>query len=76
MQYHTGLIVTLSDGQEMNVSVYKSGHSVELRFHRPGSMRPESILVHPRNELTVDGWIHELQIQTNMHVKEWRPKMP
>ncbi len=76
MQYHMGLLVTLSDETEMNVSVYRSGRSIELRFCRPGSGRQESILVHPINAHSVDGWISELQAQTNLHVKTWEEKTP
>jgi len=74
MQYHTGLIVTLSDGQEMNVSVYKSGRSIELRFMLPRSELSSNVLVHPSNQDSVEGWVRELKVTTKLQVKDWRPK--
>ena len=68
MQFYGALIVTLHDGKEIKVAVNKAGKAVELRFLHPGSGLPVSMLVHPLNEGTVQGWMHEIGVQCGPHI--------
>lgn len=72
MQPYGSLLATLHDGKKVKVAVYKAGRAVELRFTHPYSGRPVSILVHPINEGTVQGWVHEIGVQCpNISVERW-----
>jgi len=74
MQLYGKIIATLHDGKEIRVSVYKAGRAVELRFSHPGSGLPISILVHPLNVSTPEGWMQEIGIQCGLSISvvKWR----
>ena len=74
MQLHGKIIATLHDGKEIRVSVYKAGRAVELRFFHPNNGLPISVLVHPRNISTPDGWMHEIGVQCDpsVSVVKWQ----
>jgi len=74
MQIYGKLIATLYDGKEIKVAVYKAGRTVELRFLHPSSGRPISVLVHPSNQDTVEGWMHEIGVQCgpSVSVVRWQ----
>ena len=74
MQLHGKIIATLHDGKEIRVRVYKAGRAIELRFFHPNNGLPISILVHPRNISTPDGWMHEIGVQgdPSVSVVKWR----
>ena len=76
MQIYGKLIATLYDGKKIKVAVYKAGRMVELRFLHPNSGRPISVLVHPLNQGTVEGWMHEIGVQCgpNISVVRWQWK--
>jgi len=63
MQMYGKLRATLHDGKEIEVAVYKAGRAIELRFFHPSSGCPISLLVHPLNRDTVEGWMHEIGVQ-------------
>ncbi len=74
MQLYKKIIATLHNGKEMSVRVYKAGRAVELRFTNPNTGLTDSILVHPRNEITPEGWIHEIGVQRDqiISIVNWR----
>ena len=74
MQLYRKLIATLHDGKELRVSVYKAGRAIELRFFHPENGVPVSMLVHPRNMGSPEGWIHEINVQYDqiISVVKWR----
>jgi len=74
MQLYGKIIATLHDGKEIRVSVYKAGRAVELRFFHPKNGLPVSILVHPLNVSTPEGWMHEINVQFDqvISVVKWR----
>ncbi|MBA7605337.1 hypothetical protein ES703_12468 [subsurface metagenome] len=74
MQKTRSLVATLHDGKEINIAVYKAGKEVELRFYHPDSGNPITVLVHPLNRGTVDGWMHEIEVQCGLRfsVASWR----
>ena len=73
MQLYGKINATLHDGKTIKVRVYKSGSAVELRFSNPNSGYPDSILVHPMNAGTPEGWMHEISVQRgiNLSVVKW-----
>ncbi len=74
MQLYGKIIATLHDDKEIRVRVYKSGSAVELRFSNPNNGLPDSILVHPINAGTPEGWMHEIGVQRDisLSVVKWR----
>ena len=74
MQIYGSLLVTLHDGKEIRVVVYKAGREVELHFTHPSSGHPVRMLVHPLNQDTADGWMHEIGVQCgpNISVAKWQ----
>ena len=79
MQLYGRLVATSHDGKEtkeIEVAVYKAGRTVELRFDHPSSGRPISLIVHPLNADTVEGWMHEIGVQCgpNISVVKWQWK--
>jgi hypothetical protein len=74
MRFYGSLIVTLHDGRAIKVAVKKAGRAVELRFLHPVSGLPVSMLVHPLNEGTVQGWMHEIGVQCDpsISVAKWQ----
>jgi len=74
MQLYRKIIATLRDGKEIRVSVYKAGRAIELRFFHPKNGLAVSILVHPLNVNSPEGWIHEIGIQCDqiISIVKWR----
>ena len=74
MELYRKIIATMPDGQEIKVRVYKAGRAIELRFSHPNNGLPMSILVHPLNRDTPDGWMHEINNQCfpSISISEWR----
>ena len=74
IQYYGSLLATLHSGKEIRIAVYKAGKEVELRFAHPDGGRPVSLLIHPLNQGTVEGWIHEIGVQcgANISVEKWQ----
>lgn len=59
--------LTLSDTTIRRVSVHKKGRSVLLTDFVEAA---EDILVHPSNQTTQEGWIHEYELCRDVKVRE------
>lgn len=76
MQPFGEIIATLNNGNELKVTVYKAGRAVELHFLHPKNERSISILVHPLNISSPEGWMHEINVQFDqvINIVKWHWK--
>ncbi|MHA2432849.1 MAG: hypothetical protein ACXADO_06455 [Candidatus Thorarchaeota archaeon] len=68
------LALTLHDGEEAKVAVYRTGEDTELRFIHPRSGQSMSLLVDPSSQDKVEGWVRQVEAHCgqDMSVANWR----
>jgi hypothetical protein len=68
------LALTLRDGEEAKVAVYRTGQETELRFIHPRSGRSMSLSADSSSQGKVDAWVRQIEAQCgqDMSVADWR----